>query len=145
MGGSGIEPGAQAAMEAEHGFAGRIAVLLVGQLPAIGQGALGIETRVDNGRAIVSRVPRDTPAFEAGLNVDDEIIAIGDFRVRADQITQRLDNYRPGDKVSVLVARRERLQRIDLTFGEEPKRWQLELRPEATEAQKQHLEKWVAR
>jgi predicted metalloprotease with PDZ domain len=106
---------------------------------------IGVETRVDNGRAIVSRVPRDTPAFEAGLNVDDEIIAIGDFRVRADQITQRLDNYRPGDKVSVLVARRERLQRIDLTFGEEPKRWQLELRPEATEAQKQHLEKWVAR
>jgi predicted metalloprotease with PDZ domain len=103
---------------------------------------IGIETRVDNGRLVVTRVPRDTPAFEAGLNVDDEIVAIGDFRVRADQIAQRLDNYRPSDKVSILVARRERLQRIDLTLGEEPKRWQLELRPDATEAQKQHLEKW---
>jgi predicted metalloprotease with PDZ domain len=104
----------------------------------------GAETRVDNGRLIVSRVPRETPAFDAGLNVEDEIIAIDDFRVRAEQISDRLERYRPGDKVSLLVARRERLERIDLTFGEEPKRWQLELRPDATDAQKQHLEKWQA-
>jgi predicted metalloprotease with PDZ domain len=102
----------------------------------------GAETRADNGRLIITRVPRETPAFEAGLNVDDEIVAIGEFRVRADQLAQRLENYRPGDKVSILVARRERLQRIDLTLGEEPKRWQLEMRSDATEAQKQHLEKW---
>jgi hypothetical protein len=38
--------------------------------------------------------------------------------------------------------RRERLQRVDVTFGEEPKRWQLEVRPDASEAQKQRLEKW---
>jgi predicted metalloprotease with PDZ domain len=102
----------------------------------------GAETRGDGGRLMVTRVPRNTPAFEAGLNVDDEIVAMGDFRVRADQLAQRLENYRPGDKVSILVARRERLQRIELTFGEEPKRWQLEVRPDASETQKQRLEKW---
>jgi predicted metalloprotease with PDZ domain len=102
----------------------------------------GAETRVESGRLVVTRVPRETPAFEAGLNVDDEIVGIGDFRVRADQFTQRLDNYRPGDKVSILVARRERLQRVELTFGEEPKRWQLEVRPDASEAQKERMEKW---
>ena len=74
--------------------------------------------------------------------MDDEIVGIGDFRVRADQLTQRLDNYRPGDKVSILVARRERLQRVELTLGEEPKRWQLEVRADAGKAQKQRLEKW---
>jgi len=40
------------------------------------------------------------------------------------------------------VARRERLQRVDLTLGEEPKRWPVEVRPDASEAQKQRLEKW---
>jgi predicted metalloprotease with PDZ domain len=106
--------------------------------------ALGVDTRTDNGRLIVSRVLRDSPAFESGLSVDDEIIAIDEFRVRPDQLAQRLENYRPGDKVSVLVARRDQLMRHPLTLTEEPKRWQLELLPGATSSQKQHLEKWLA-
>jgi predicted metalloprotease with PDZ domain len=106
---------------------------------------IGIETRIDNGRLMVTRVPRATPAAEAGLSVDDEIIGIGDFRVRPDQISQRLENYRPGQKASLLVARREQLMRIDLTFGEEPKKWQLEIRPDASEAQKRRLEAWLGK
>ena len=106
---------------------------------------IGMDTRVDNGRLIVSRVPRSTPAFDAGLNVDDEILAIGDYRVRADLLAARLDSYRPGDHVSVLVARRDRLTRLDLTFGEEPAKWQLELKPDASSAQKHHLDAWLGR
>jgi predicted metalloprotease with PDZ domain len=109
------------------------------------KGWLGVETRTDNGRLIVSRVPRETAAFESGLSVDDEIIAIDDFRVRADQISQRLENYRPGDKVSILVSRRDRLERIPLTLGEEPKKWELEIRPDATDAQRQNLNAWLTR
>jgi predicted metalloprotease with PDZ domain len=104
---------------------------------------LGVETRVDNGRLLISRVPRGTPAEEAGLNVDDEIIAIGDFRVRADQLATRIENYKPGDRVPVLVARRDKLTRVELTFGEAPSTWQLELRPDATAAQKHHLDHWL--
>ena len=47
---------------------------------------LGANTRNDNGRLVITQVRRGTPAYEAGLNVDDEIIAIDDFRVRADQL-----------------------------------------------------------
>jgi predicted metalloprotease with PDZ domain len=114
--------------------------------PAVGakKAWLGAETRIDTGRLLIARVPRETPAFDAGLNVDDEVIAIGDFRVRGDQVAQRLENYHPGDKVSILVARRDKLMRIDVTFGEEPqKKWQLEVRPDATGEQKQHLEAWL--
>ena len=45
--------------------------------------------------------PKAYPAFESGLSVDDEIIAVGEFRVRADQLVQRLDSYRPGDRISI--------------------------------------------
>lgn len=103
---------------------------------------LGAETRIDEGRLIVRSVPRETPGYETGLSVDDEIIAIDDFRVRPDQLAQRLENYKPGDKVSILVARRDQLMRIPLTLGEEPKKWQLEIRPDATESQKRNLESW---
>jgi predicted metalloprotease with PDZ domain len=105
--------------------------------------AIGCVTRIDHGRLLVSRIPRDTPAAKSGLNVDDEIIAIDDFRVRADQLSQRLDAYRPGDTISILLARRDAVTRLDLTLGTDPPRWQLEIRADATEAQKRNLADWI--
>jgi predicted metalloprotease with PDZ domain len=105
---------------------------------------LGITTRNDAGRLVVSQVRRDTPAHTAGLNVDDEIIAIDDFRVRADQLAQRLDQYRPGDKVVLLVARRDQLRRVDVEFAAEPAReWRLETNPSATQQQQQQRARWL--
>src|ERR1700685_4784024 len=49
---------------------------------------IGCVTRVDKGRLIVTRVLRETPAWESGISVDDEIVAIDDFRVRPDHISQ---------------------------------------------------------
>ena len=105
---------------------------------------LGAGTRNDDGRLIVTSVRRETPALAAGLNVDDEILAIEDVRVRADGLTARLDQYKPNDKVSVLVARRDRLTRLDVTLGAEPGRpFRLEVDPEASEAQQQRLISWI--
>jgi predicted metalloprotease with PDZ domain len=105
--------------------------------------SIGCVTRIDKGRLMVTRVPRETPAWESGINVDDEIIAIDDIRVRPDHFSQRLESYRPGDRVSILLARRELLMRLDLTLGNEPARWQLQIRPDATETQKQNLASWL--
>jgi len=105
---------------------------------------LGATTRNDAGRLVISQVRRDGPASAAGLNVDDEIIALDDFRVRADQLAQRLDQYRPGDKVRLLVARRDQLMAIELDLGTEPARqWRLELDPAATETQQRQRDRWL--
>ena len=105
---------------------------------------LGATTRNDAGRLLVSQVRRETPAMAAGLNVDDEILAIDDFRVRADQLPARLDQYRAGDKVTLLVARRDRLLRLDVTLAAEPARtWRLEVNPAASEAQTRLLAEWL--
>jgi predicted metalloprotease with PDZ domain len=105
---------------------------------------LGVTTRNDNGRLVITQVQRGSPADVAGLNVDDEILAIDEFRVRVDRLENRLDQYRSGDKVSVLVARREQLVRIPTTFGVEPqKAWRLELNPSATEAQRRVFDGWL--
>ncbi|MDP1570099.1 MAG: PDZ domain-containing protein [Vicinamibacterales bacterium] len=104
----------------------------------------GLVTRNDAGRLLVSQVRRDTPGYAAGLNVDDEILAIDDLRVRADQLTNRLEQYKAGDQVTLLVARRERLMRLVLTFGAEPGRaWRLEPDPGATEEQRKRLAAWL--
>ena len=108
--------------------------------PASTRAFIGGGTRNDGGRLVITSVRRDTPAISAGLNVDDEIIAIDDVRVRADGLTARLDQYKPGDKISVLVARRDRLMKIDVTLGAEPGRaWRLEPLANATAEQTAHL------
>ncbi len=81
---------------------------------------LGATTGRDEGRLLVETVPRGTPAFEAGLNVGDEILAIDGYRVPPAELDERLKAYRPGDRVELLVARREKLTRLPVTLGEEP-------------------------
>ena len=105
---------------------------------------LGITTRNDAGRLLVSTVRRDGPGWKAGLNVDDEILAIGDFRVRADRLDDRLQQYRAGDKVTLLVARREQLTRLEMTLEREPPRaWRLETTLTPTADQSQRLSRWL--
>jgi predicted metalloprotease with PDZ domain len=105
---------------------------------------LGALTKIEEGRLVVTQVKRDTPAWKAGLNVDDEILAIDDFRVRADRLEQRLEQYSPGQRVSLLVARRERILDLNLTLGAEPMRlWRIEMDPIATPIQAERLNAWL--
>jgi predicted metalloprotease with PDZ domain len=56
----------------------------------------------------------------------------------------RLAHYRPGEHVTVLVARRERLQRLAVTFGAEPPKYgQLEVLSDATAEQRARLAAWL--
>ncbi len=109
-----------------------------------GKAWLGLTTRNDAGRLVVSQVRRDTPAYAAGVNVDDEILAIDDFRVRTDQLNARLDQYRPGDTVMILVARRQQLRRIEVKLGTEPPHeWRLEVSPASSETQQRQRAAWL--
>ena len=105
---------------------------------------LGMSTRNNAGRLVVTRVLRGTPAFAAGLNVDDEILAMDGFRVRADQLSAQLGRYQPGDEVALLVSRRDELMTIEAVFGTEPPRqWRFEVSPDATDTQQQQRDRWL--
>jgi predicted metalloprotease with PDZ domain len=89
-------------------------------------------------------VRRDTPAAAAGLSVEDEILAIDDIRVRGDGLAARLEQYKPGDKIGMIVSRRDRLSKVEVTLGAEPGRaWRLEVDPNATEAQRSRVIAWL--
>ena len=105
---------------------------------------LGLTTTATNGRLSVTTVKRETPGMTAGFNVGDEILAIGDDRVTPELWSKRMEQYRPNEKVSLLIARRGRLQRLEATFGVEPtSAYKLEIDPNATEAQKAHRQAWL--
>lgn len=107
---------------------------------------LGAETEAQKGQLLVTEVKRGTPAYAAGLNVGDELLAIGDYRVPPEGLGDRLKAYRPGDRESLLIARRGQLLRLPVVFGDKPaERWHLEVSPTATAEQKAHLEAWLGR
>lgn len=105
---------------------------------------VGLTTEDSSGRLVITRVRRNSPAFEAGLNVDDEILAINEFRVTAKQWTERLKQYQPGDSVDILLARRERLMKIRVVLGDEPSEsWKLSVIDDPASEQQTHLGNWL--
>ena len=105
---------------------------------------LGLTTKADEGRLMVTAVRRGTPGHDAGFNVGDEIIALGENRVRPSQWSDRMEQHKPNEVASVLISRRDRLIRLEATFAAEPpKLWTPEPRPDATEEQKAHLKAWL--
>jgi predicted metalloprotease with PDZ domain len=109
-----------------------------------GRAALGVTTRNDNGRLVVTGAGRERAAAADSLAPDDEILAINERRVRADQLARRLDDFGPGERVTVLIARRDQLERVPVTLvSEPPHRWELELDPAASPVQRSRLDAWI--
>ena len=105
---------------------------------------LGVTTAVKDGRLVVTGVERGGPGYAAGVNLDDEILAIGDYRVPPSGWETRLKQYKPGDTLDLLVARREKLERLPVPAAEAPREtWKLERDPEATAEQNARFEAWL--
>ncbi|MEM9491014.1 MAG: PDZ domain-containing protein, partial [Myxococcota bacterium] len=105
-------------------------------------GYLGADVRSDG---TIARVIRGTPAYAAGLNVSDEILAIDDYRVHGHNLDKALKRFRPGTEVTMTVARRGKLRELPLTLGEKPgETWKLELNSAALSRTSESRRRWLA-
>ena len=105
---------------------------------------IGASVNMEDGLLTVVSPLVGSPAEAAGLRSGDKILAIDGVRVRADGLTARLAQYRPGDKVALLVARRDRVMTLDVTLGNTPSaQWQLEVAPNATPEQRARFAAWL--
>ncbi len=77
---------------------------------------LGCETAYRDGRIMVTRVVRGSQASTAGLQVDDELIAIDGHRLPKENWKERLQCYRHDQELSATIARRGRLREIRLSL-----------------------------
>jgi predicted metalloprotease with PDZ domain len=92
----------------------------------------------------VTGVTRGTPAFDAGFDADDEIVAINEVPVPAGEFGKRVAEFRPGDKVVFTISRRDLIRRLDVTLGMAPAQsWTLMIRTRATPDQAAHLKTWL--
>lgn len=78
--------------------------------------ALGVATNDQGGRTVVNQVISGFPAYRAGLNAGDEIIALDGFRVSTVQLADRIREHAVGDTVLVTVFRESILRSIPIVL-----------------------------
>lgn len=104
---------------------------------------LGLTTRSRNGLVTVDRVTEDGPAFRAGLNHDDVLLALNDLKVTPDTLRDRLDRC-GGDPIEVTFWRGQRLRRVTVEPRLEPVlAWSLKPVAEPSPEQARAFEDWT--
>ena len=82
---------------------------------------LGISTSSNNGRLIVGRVERGNSAYKHGINVNDEIIAIDNYRVADNDLNTLVENHKAGDEIIISVSRDGIMMDIRVTLSKNTK------------------------
>ncbi|MEZ2228674.1 MAG: M61 family metallopeptidase [Microcoleus sp.] len=106
--------------------------------------SLGWTLGVENGREMVKFVEAGAPAQLAGIDAGDELLAIDGFRVNAEQASERLKDYRPGDTVEVTVFHQDELRTCRVTLAPpRPARYQILAVEHPSLIQKQNFTGWL--
>jgi predicted metalloprotease with PDZ domain len=112
-------------------------------LPENPRAWLGVRTRVDGQRTTVIEVRRGSPAADAGLDINDELVSVNDVEV-AGRLADRLAAFTPGTKITFAVVRRGVTEHVDVTLGTDPAQlWSLAQVPNPTRDQLAHLTAWL--
>ncbi len=82
---------------------------------------LGANLSQQGERLNVTSVPANTPAYDYGLSVFDQIVAIDGFRATQQFLQSYLEEKKPGDKLKLTVFRFDRLMEIEVQLGSRPK------------------------
>jgi predicted metalloprotease with PDZ domain len=112
--------------------------------PAPERAYFGATLAQEGERLRITNVPSDTPAYEAGLYANDQIVAVDGFRASRDFLNARLEERRPGDTVALTVFRNEELRTINVRLAgraEAPYRIVPVRNP--TDAQRRAYQSWL--
>lgn len=78
---------------------------------------LGIAVAEREGRTLITSVIAGSPAYAAGLNTGDELVALNDYRVRAEQWLDRLADSKAGEEIRLTVFRQEKLRQFHVKLA----------------------------
>ncbi|MBX3359601.1 MAG: M61 family metallopeptidase [Phycisphaeraceae bacterium] len=105
---------------------------------------LGLNLAEKSGRTVVQSIPSDGPAYAAGVNADDEIVALNGVRLGANDLAGRLKPLRPGEVVRLTVLRRDALKEIPVTLASKPAgSWKLRRVEHPSDQQRAQYSSWL--
>ncbi len=105
---------------------------------------LGIILQKEGCLEKISFVDANSPAGKVGIEAGDELLAIDGFRVNADLLTERLQDYQVNDVIAVTIFHQEELKTLEVTLGDIlPSSYQLKIMDKLTKSQKFLLNNWL--
>jgi predicted metalloprotease with PDZ domain len=78
---------------------------------------LGADLEQTGERLLITHVRAGTPAYEQGLNANDQIVALDGARVTKETFEARIAEKKPGDTVRVMVFRFDDLRMFEIRLG----------------------------
>ena len=81
------------------------------------KGFLGADLSQNGDRLVITSVRAGSPAYEQGLNANDQIVALEGARVTKETFDARIAEKKPGDTVRITVFRFDDLRTLDIRLG----------------------------
>lgn len=108
------------------------------------RGWLGVKLQRGQESAKVSQVDATGPGYQAGLRVDDEILAVNQLRAKASNLEEILKRLGAGQTVSLLIARTNQVFELQAKLEKRPQeQWKIKLVDKASKKQKAHRQQWL--
>ena len=112
--------------------------------PASQRAWLGAELNQQDERLIVSRVLAGSPAYDQGLNANDQIVALDGTRVNKEMFETMLTARRPGDVVRLTIFRFDDLRTLEIRLGVHMDvLFRILTLPQPTDEQRQIYQAWM--
>jgi predicted metalloprotease with PDZ domain len=104
---------------------------------------LGLGTDWKDGKLLITELDKNYGAYEGGLNVQDEIIAIDDFRVMKD-FWKIYGHKKPGETIDMIISRQGTIKRCNITLStDKRKNFALSFSRNISTRQTVNLKKWL--
>lgn len=97
-----------------------VGVQLEDQNKTVQKPSLGVVSKEEDGKLVVSTVIRNTTAYEGGLNVNDEILAVNGIRMSKKNLDATIDMMNVGDEIEILVARDNLIMTLKMPLKADP-------------------------
>lgn len=105
---------------------------------------LGLKTQKDNGIEKITFVDANSPAGKAGIDANDELLAIDNYRVNSENLIDRLQDYREGDTITLTYFHQEELKTVEVTLeNPQPLGYQVKIVDNPSKQQQEMLNQWL--
>ncbi len=104
----------------------------------------GISLKSHNGLATVKSVDFGSPAQVAGVDVGDEVLAINQVKVTAENFLDRLQDFQVGSAIALTIFKQDQLQEVNLVLADPiSDRYTISQISHPSDSQLHNLESWL--